>query len=116
MDDVKPGSLVSGPVRVEDVALLTDLYEITMAAVYFRERMHGEATFSLFSRKLPATRGFLVAAGLETVLDYLRTFRFSSRAIDHLTSLRQFDAEFIDFLRDLHFTGSVRAVAEGTPV
>ena len=116
MDSVRLGAFASGPITVEDVALLTDLYEITMAAVYFRQRMHGQATFSLFSRKLPSTRGFLVAAGLETALDYLRSFRFSSRAIDHLTSQHQFDEEFIDFLRDLRFTGSVRAIAEGTAV
>jgi nicotinate phosphoribosyltransferase len=117
MSDIgAPGSFVSGPVSIENVALLTDLYEITMAAVYFRRRMDGLATFSLFARKLPAARGFLVAAGLEDVLNYLHGYRFSERALAYLESLDRFDAEFIDFLSTLRFTGRVRAVAEGTVV
>jgi nicotinate phosphoribosyltransferase len=87
-----------------------------MAAVYYREQMHGQATFSLFSRKLPPTRGFLVAAGLQNVLDYLQSFRFSANTLAHLESLRMFDAEFIAFLRNLRFTGSVRAAPEGTVI
>ncbi len=76
------GAFVSGPVTTRDAALFTDLYEVTMAASYFRERMHGAATFSLFVRKLPEGRAFLVAAGLEDVLTFLQGFRFSPEAIE----------------------------------
>ena len=106
----------SGPVALRDAALFTDLYELTMAASYWREGMAGEATFSLFSRRLPATRSFLVAAGLEDALEYLRAFRFSERAIAYLATLGLFDPAFLSFLSTARFTGEVHAVAEGTPV
>jgi nicotinate phosphoribosyltransferase len=112
----EPGTFVSGPLLTRHAALFTDLYELTMAASYFAEGMHGAATFSLFSRKLPRTRSFLVAAGLEDVLEYLRTVRFSAVAIDYLRSLRRFQEPFLDFLRAVRFTGDVRAVPEGTAV
>ena len=108
------GAFISGPVLTRDVALLTDLYELTMAASYFREGMAAAATFSLFVRKLPPTRGFLIAAGLENVLGLLESFEFSSDAIAYLASLDRFEPAFLDFLRSLRFTGEVRAVPEGT--
>jgi nicotinate phosphoribosyltransferase len=110
------GRFVSGPLVTRDAALFTDLYELTMAASYFREGMHGDATFSLFVRKLPAGRSFLVAAGLEDVLEYLRTFSFSDPAIEFLADLGIFDGAFLDSLRTLRFTGTVRAIPEGTVV
>lgn len=66
-----PGDFASGPVVLRDAALFTDLYQLTMAAAFFQERMAEEAAFSLFVRRLPPERGFLVAAGLEDVLDLL---------------------------------------------
>jgi nicotinate phosphoribosyltransferase len=108
------GTFVSGPVVLTDAALLTDLYEITMAASYLREGMHGPATFSLFVRRLPPGRSYLVAAGLEDVLRYLASFRFSAHALDYLHGLGRFDAAFLAYLEGVRFTGEVRAVAEGT--
>ena len=113
---VPRSAFASGPLVIRDAALFTDLYEITMAASYLREGMHGPATFSLFSRKLPRGRSFLVAAGLEDVLNFLRGFRFSDDALSYLDSLDRFDPSFLDFLRRLRFTGEVRAVPEGTVV
>jgi nicotinate phosphoribosyltransferase len=110
------GAFVSGPVITLDAALFTDLYELAMAASYFREGMHDSATFSLFVRKLPKNRGFLLAAGLEDVLTFLETFRFSDAALAYLASTRRFDDRFLHFLADLRFTGDVRAVPEGTAV
>jgi nicotinate phosphoribosyltransferase len=112
----EPGAFASGPLVTRHAALFTDLYELTMAASYLREGMDGEATFSLFVRKLPEDRAFLVAAGLEDVLSYLRDLRFSDEAIEYLRSLDRFDAAFLDYLRGLRFTGRVRAVPEGTVV
>lgn len=111
-----PDAFVSGPLVVRDAALFTDLYEITMAASYFREGMREPATFSLFVRKLPPGRGFLIAAGLEDALNYLRGFQFSDEAIQYLHSFHRFDRAFLDYLRGLRFTGRVRAVPEGTAV
>ena len=111
-----PGAFVSGPVVLRDAALFTDLYELTMAASYLREGMNDRATFSLFVRKLPKARSFLIAAGLEDVLTYLQSFRFSEDALAHLSAMRRFDDRFLRFLADLRFTGDVRAVPEGTVV
>jgi nicotinate phosphoribosyltransferase len=111
-----PGGFVSGPLALADAALLTDLYELTMAAAFLRERVTGTATFSLFVRRLPPERGFLVAAGLEDALEFLRGFRFSADALAYLRSLRRFEPAFLDYLADLRFTGDVRAVREGTVV
>jgi nicotinate phosphoribosyltransferase len=111
-----PGSFTSGPLVLRDAALFTDLYELTMAAVYFRRRMHEPATFSLFVRRLPPERGFLIAAGLEDVLEFLRSFRFSDQSIARLGSPGRFQGDFLDFLGNLCFTGSVHAVPEGTVI
>lgn len=110
------GAFASGPLLTRDAALFTDLYELTMAASYLREGMRGPATFSVFARHLPRERSFLVAAGLEDVLNFLRDFRFSAGALSYLDSLDLFEPAFLELLRGLRFTGLVRAVPEGTVV
>jgi nicotinate phosphoribosyltransferase len=116
MAEPSDGRFVTGPLALADAALFTDLYELTMAASYFQEGMKAPATFSLFVRKLPARRSYLIAAGLPDVLDYLATFRFTDESLGYLRSLGIFAPDFLAFLGDLRFTGSVRAVAEGTLV
>jgi nicotinate phosphoribosyltransferase len=100
----------------ENAAMLTDMYELTMAASYFAHDMRGAATFDLFVRHLPAGRSFLVAAGADDALHYLETLRFDQEAIRYLRSLRVFNEPFLDFLVDLRFTGEVWAVPEGEVV
>lgn len=101
-------------------ALLTDLYQLTMAAGYFEAGKVGErATFELFVRRLPERRNFLVAAGLRQAVEYLLNLRFSAEEIDYLRGLRQFQRvrpEFFEYLKSLRFTGDLFAVPEGTPV
>ncbi len=101
-------------------ALLTDLYELTMAAGFVAAGKHRDtATFELFARRLPPNRNFLVAAGLAQALDYLATLRFTSEEIGYLRGLPQFaraPEEFFSLLATLRFTGDVFAVPEGTPV
>jgi nicotinate phosphoribosyltransferase len=101
-------------------ALNTDLYQLTMAAGYFVSgKTAEEATFELTVRRLPETRNFLVAAGLQQAIEYLLTLEFHVEEVDYLRSLRQFrhvPAEFFDFLSTLRFTGDLFAVPEGTPV
>lgn len=104
---------IPGP---DDCALFTDLYELTMLQVYFHEHMGRDAVFSLFVRKLPPERNYLVACGLDTVLDYLEHLAFTRDSIDYLRSLKQFSEPFLEWLGEFRFTGSVRAVPEGTPV
>ena len=111
-----PGEFRSGPLLLRDAALFTDLYELTMGAAFLREGMRETATFSLFARRLPESRGFMVAAGLEDALEYLRGLHFTPGALDYLRSLGRFDGTFLDHLAGLRFTGEVRAVPEGTVV
>lgn len=99
--------------RCNNPALLTDLYELTMAQGYFHERHTAPATFSLFIRKYPLNRGFFVSCGLADVLDYLHNFYFAPADIDYLRNTKIFAADFLDFLKGLRFTGDVWAIPEG---
>jgi nicotinate phosphoribosyltransferase len=74
----------------DNAALLTDLYELTMAASYHVHGMNRAATFDLFVRHLPRERNFLVACGLEDALRYLEKLRFSPESIGYLDSLDLF--------------------------
>lgn len=100
-------------VTESNVALLTDLYELTMAASYFQHGMNEPATFDLFVRHLPAHRNFLIAAGLDDALQYLENLHFEDEAIAYLRSLGLFEEEFLAFLRGLRFTGDAWAIPEG---
>jgi nicotinate phosphoribosyltransferase len=94
--------------------LFTDLYELTMAASYFANKVFDVATFSLYIRDVYATRNYFVAAGLEQVLDELAAFQFSDQDISYLQSTGRFSEQFLDYLRQLRFTGEVNAMPEGT--
>ena len=100
----------------DGLALFTDLYQLTMLQAYFEERMTERAVFSLFVRRLPRNRNFLVACGLDTVLDYLETLRFTRRDLDYLDTLSMFSDRFLSWLAEFRFTGDVHGVREGTPV
>ncbi|MBC8443854.1 MAG: nicotinate phosphoribosyltransferase, partial [Deltaproteobacteria bacterium] len=93
--------------------LFTDLYELTMSAVYHARQMSETATFSLFARDLPQ-RNFYVAAGLEDALEALENFRFSLGDLDYLKTTGLFEPGFLSSLEDCHFSGSVLALPEGT--
>ncbi|HZO81018.1 MAG TPA: nicotinate phosphoribosyltransferase [Candidatus Binataceae bacterium] len=97
-----------------EVPLLTDFYQLTMAAAYFASGYNDNACFSMFARRLPPRRGFLVAAGLERLLEALEEFHFDAAALEFLDSLRLFSPEFLGFLGNLRFTGEVWAMPEGT--
>ena len=98
------------------IALMTDLYQLTMAQSYFQSGKFAPATFSLFIRAYPAHRGFFVAAGLQDVLRFLAEFAFDSAALDYLHAQHLFADDFLDFLQRLRFTGDVRALPEGSLV
>lgn len=94
-------------------ALLTDLYELNMVASYLRRRMDGTATFSLFVRRLPATRGFIVAAGVESCLDFLEQLHFEEDDLRYLVDALGFTPADVEAFRRFRFTGDVWAVPEG---
>ena len=104
------------PATGDGLALFTDLYQLTMLQAYFEERMTERAAFSLFVRRLPPNRNFLIACGLGNVLDYLESLRFTESDLTYLGSLGMFSDRFLTWLADFRFTGDVHAVREGTPV
>jgi nicotinate phosphoribosyltransferase len=97
----------------DNVALLTDLYELTMSASYLARGRTGEATFDLFARELPAHRNFLVACGLDEALEYLEDLCFNADAVTYLRSLGLFEEDFLSYLEGFEFSGEVRAAPEG---
>ncbi|MEG4291349.1 nicotinate phosphoribosyltransferase [Microcoleus sp. C2C3] len=103
-----------------DCSLLTDLYQLTMAACYVGEGLDGRAaSFELFARRLPEGFGYAIAMGLAQVLDYLEKFRFSQSQIQALQSTGIFAGapeRFWTLLATARFTGDVWAVPEGTAV
>jgi nicotinate phosphoribosyltransferase len=100
----------------EGAAMLTDLYEFAMVDAYLDEGLQDEAVFSLFVRRLPSRRNYLLACGLEAVLRCLEKLRFSAAELDYLDSLGRFSKRLLQFLERFRFSGDVCAVPEGTPV
>lgn len=98
----------------EQSPLLTDLYQLTMLDAYYRLGMEQTAVFEFFVRRLPDSRNFLVAAGLEQVLDYLESLSFSKEEIEWLESTKRFTPVLLQRLERFRFTGDVFAMREGT--
>jgi nicotinate phosphoribosyltransferase len=94
--------------------LLTDFYQLNMLQAYLEHDMNKTAVFEFFVRDLPPQRSFLVAAGLEQVLEYLQVLRFSPGELEWLAERGDFSKDFLDYLAAFHFTGDVHAMAEGT--
>jgi nicotinate phosphoribosyltransferase len=94
--------------------LLTDLYELNMVQAYLDRAEDKEAVFEFFVRRLPARRGFLLAAGLDDALDYLETLQFSHAEIEWLAGTGRFRNNLLDYLSGFRFTGDVHAIPEGT--
>src|SRR5512146_2371457 len=93
--------------------LLTDLYQLNMIQAYLDQGETKTAVFEFFVRKLPQRRGFLMAAGLEQVLDFFESLHFSPEEIDWLARTHRFDKRLLDHLASFRFTGDVHAMPEG---
>ena len=105
------------------LALLTDLYQLTMAHGFWKNGMaEREATFHLFFRENPFKGGYTIAAGLDGAIDYLEDYRFDSEDLSYLAEVRGndgkslFDAGFLGYLEQLKLSVEIDAVPEGTPV
>lgn len=103
------------------LALLTDLYQITMAQGYFSQNLiQKEAVFHLFFRRMPFHGGFVVTAGLKNVIEWIENFRLSPDDIAYLATLKGandqplFSKDFLDYFSQLKFTGSIDALPEGS--
>lgn len=100
-----------------NLTMLMDFYELTMANGYFSNGM-GETIvyFDMFYRKNPDGAGFVIVAGLEQVIDYIKKLKFTDDDIDYLRSKKIFKEEFLKFLKNFKFSGDIYAIPEGTPV
>ena len=101
---------------MRNLTLLTDLYQLTMGYGFYKNNKHEEeVVFDLFFRK-NALITYSLAAGLEQAMEYLLNWHFDEEDIAYLRSLNLFDEGFLEYLRNMKFTGDVYAVKEGTPV
>lgn len=100
-----------------NITLVMDFYELTMAYSYYKKNKQDEyAYFDMFYRNNPDKGGFVVAAGLQQLIEAIKYMHFSEGDIEYLRSLNCFDEEFLDYLRHFKFQGSIWAIPEGTPV
>ena len=100
-----------------NLTLVMDLYELTMAYNYFKQGNKDQLVyFDMFYRKNPDNGGFAVFAGLQQLIECIKNLHFSEGDIEYLRSLQKFDEDFLDYLLDFKFTGSIYAMKEGTPV
>ena len=100
-----------------NMTMLCDFYELTMGNGYFRNGYKDRTTyFDVFFRRVPDEGGYVIAAGLEQLIDYIENLHFSEEDIAYLRGRNLFCEEFLDYLRDFRFTGDIYAIPEGTPV
>ncbi|MCD7846976.1 MAG: nicotinate phosphoribosyltransferase [Oscillospiraceae bacterium] len=97
--------------------MLFDYYELTMGNGYFEKGLMDRVCyFDLFYRRVPGDGGYVIAAGLEQAIDYIKNLHFDDKDIEYLRSKKQFSEDFLEYLKDFRFTGDVWAVPEGTVV
>ncbi len=98
----------------DNLALHTDAYELSMMQTYWKQGMgNRRAVFEAFFRKMPFNNGYAVYVGLDHIIRYIKNLHFTASDIDYLKSTGQFDNDFLEYLRDFRFTGSLRSFEEG---
>lgn len=98
----------------DSLTLHTDLYQINMVESYWRDDIHQKkAVFELFFRRLPFGSGYAVFAGLERIIDYIQNFRFTEEDLAYLREELNYKEDFIRYLENLRFTGTIRSMKEG---
>ncbi len=98
-----------------NISMMMDLYEMTMANGYFAHHdTQPRVIFDIFYRKNPDGGGFAIFAGLEQMLEYIENMHFTAEDIEYFDSLKLFSQDFLDYLKDFHFSGDVYAFPEGT--
>ena len=103
--------------EARNITLVMDFYELTMSYDYFKQGKKDEiAYFDMFYRKNPDQGGYVIMAGLQQLIEAIKDMHFSKGDIDYLRTLNMFDEEFLSYLADFKFDGTIWAVPEGTPV
>ncbi|MDD2970881.1 MAG: nicotinate phosphoribosyltransferase [Lachnospiraceae bacterium] len=99
----------------QNLTLLTDLYELTMMQGYFKNETQNETViFDMFYRTNPMESGYAICAGVEQLIKYIQDLHFAKQDIDYLRSLHIFDEDFLEYLSNFKFSGSIYAIPEGT--
>ena len=101
---------------MRNLTLLTDLYELTMMQGYFKTGNNRTVIFDAFHRKNPCDGAYAVSCGLEQVIDYINNLHFEQDDINYLKSTGLFDDDFLEYLKNFHFTGDIYAIPEGTVI
>ncbi|MDD6311088.1 MAG: nicotinate phosphoribosyltransferase [Firmicutes bacterium] len=104
-------------IEKNNLTMLTDFYELTMANGYFTAGMQEDiAYFDMFFRRVPDKGSYAIMAGLEQVIEYCKGLKFEEKDIEYLRSKNLFDEKFLDYLRNFEFKCDIWAVPEGTPI
>ena len=102
---------------MKNFTMMTDFYELTMAQTYFeKNEQNKKVYFDIFFRQNPFNGGYSISGGLDNIIDYINNFKITDEDIEYLRGLGNFREEFLDYLKNLKFTGDVYAVPDGTPV
>lgn len=100
-----------------NLTMMTDFYELTMSQAYFTAgKKDEEAVFDAFFRKNPLDGGYAVMGGVDRIINFINNAHFNEEDIEYLRQTGQFTEEFLNYLKDFKFTGSIYAVPDGTPV
>ncbi|HJB30138.1 MAG TPA: nicotinate phosphoribosyltransferase [Candidatus Blautia faecavium] len=102
--------------RANNLTLLTDLYELTMMQGYFKNPTDQTVIFDMFYRTNPCDGAFSITAGLEQMIEYIENLHFSEDDLAYLRSLKIFDDDFLEYLKNFRFSGDIYAIPEGTVV
>ena len=100
-----------------NMTMLCDFYELTMGNGYFKAGYQDRITyFDVFFRNVPDQGGFAICAGLDQLIDYIENLHFDEEDIQYLREKQMFSEEFLEYLRNFHFSGDIWAIPEGTPI
>ncbi|AAK79745.1 nicotinate phosphoribosyltransferase [Clostridium acetobutylicum] len=100
-----------------NLSMLMDFYELTMANGYLLKGFGDKIVyFDVFYRKNPDGAGFAIAAGLQQIIDYIKNLKFSEEDIEYLKEKNMFSEDFLKYMKNFRFSGSINAIPEGTPV
>lgn len=102
---------------MKNMTMLIDYYEFTMGQTYFdKGEVNKKAYFDVFFRKNPFKGGYTISGGLDEIIEYIKNFHFTDSDINYLRQTGSFSEDYLNYLRNLKFTGDIYAIPDGTVV
>ena len=102
---------------MENKTMMTDFYELTMAQTYFdKGEQNKKVYFDIFYRTNPFEGGYAIMGGIDNIVDYINNFKITEEDINYLRKTGKFKEEFLEYLKNLKFTGDIFAIEDGTPI